>query len=927
MPLNFAGKNLQSKSFQNQNLTGADFSYSDIRGANFTNTVLKGANFNHARAGLEPYKEVLLYLISLIFTSLFGVSTRFSGGIAASILGRNSLLYRSVPLLQEINLAIVLAVLAILFIFIARRGITTDLVTVFGVIIGALILCGALASAVDLAGIVAGDIALRLVMRVAWDLAGTIPWALAGVISGSLGLSLYFWSIVRIPQVITGILILGGVWAWGWSLVAAFFQPVAISVDIAVAIAVVLLAIYIVWRVFAEDKKFAAIESITITIAARGTSFRNADLTDADFTQAQLRSTDFSNAILTRTNFHLSKHLKQAKVDNTILINPIRDLVVTKRGAKKSYTGCNLKGANLAGADLSYVDLTAADVSEATLAEANLSGANLIKTQALQTNFEQAILTGACIEAWNIDSNTQLTGVICDYVYLLDNQRERRPSSGIFALGEFSKLFQDVLHTVDFIFRNGIDWQAFMYSFRQLQIENEGTELSIRSVENKGDGVVVVRVDVPKNTDKEKIHSEFTQNYQAHLKAVEARYEAELKSKDKQVEDWKAFAQLLASRPVNVHVNQTTDLEKSQKDKLVILKLGKGDFNTGFPVTFQMGVEGTFPSVECTGELPPNLQIPKFYSQWKSAYRKSFNTSLRLEIPETQVTNVSRSVLFEECQQAAENLRQNLNLWLNSEEFRPIKERMLEKLNPTETVRIIVQTDNSQLQRLPWILWDLCDRYSKAEIALSIPSYEHISQPISCNSKVRILAILGDSTGINVSKDQALLERLPDAFVKFLVEPQRQQLNDQLWDQPWDILFFAGHSSTISHQIGQIHLNKTDNLTIPQLKNALLKAIEQGLKLAIFNSCDGLGLAVNLADLHIPQMIFMRESVPDQVATEFLKNFLLAFSQGKSLYTSVRCAREKLQGLEDRFPCATWFPVIYQNPGSLPPTWQDLHKV
>jgi hypothetical protein len=54
----------------------------------------------------------------------------------------------------------------------------------------------------------------------------------------------------------------------------------------------------------------------------------------------------------------------------------------------------------------------------------------------------------------------------------------------------------------------------------------------------------------------------------------------------------------------------------------------------------------------------------------------------------------------------------------------------------------------------------------------------------------------------------------------------------------------------------------------------LKRAITQGLKLAIFNSCDGLGLADYLTDLQIPQTIFMREPVPDRVAHEFLKNFL-----------------------------------------------------
>jgi hypothetical protein len=106
----------------------------------------------------------------------------------------------------------------------------------------------------------------------------------------------------------------------------------------------------------------------------------------------------------------------------------------------------------------------------------------------------------------------------------------------------------------------------------------------------------------------------------------------------------------------------------------------------------------------------------------------------------------------------------------------------------------------------------------------------------------------------------------------------------------------------------------------------LKRAIAQGLKLAIFNSCDGLGLADYLADLQIPQTIVMREPVPDRVAHEFLKNFLVAFSDNQLFNESVRLAREQLQALEDLYPCASWLPVIYQNPAEIPLIWSNLWK-
>jgi CHASE2 domain-containing sensor protein len=96
------------------------------------------------------------------------------------------------------------------------------------------------------------------------------------------------------------------------------------------------------------------------------------------------------------------------------------------------------------------------------------------------------------------------------------------------------------------------------------------------------------------------------------------------------------------------------------------------------------------------------------------------------------------------------------------------------------------------------------------------------------------------------------------------------------------------------------------------------------LQIAIFNSCDGLGVAREFALLHIPQIILFKEPVPDPVAQTFLAYFLESFANGQSLYLSVREARERLQALENKFPCASWLPLIFQNPAETSITWQAL---
>ncbi|BAZ51617.1 hypothetical protein NIES4103_42750 [Nostoc sp. NIES-4103] len=355
--------------------------------------------------------------------------------------------------------------------------------------------------------------------------------------------------------------------------------------------------------------------------------------------------------------------------------------------------------------------------------------------------------------------------------------------------------------------------------------------------------------------------------------------------------------------------------------KLVVLKFTDGSFDLGFTVTLQIGEESDRPSTEITGKLPPCPEMPLYYARWQSSYIQLGNR-YRLDADKIQVTNVSVS---QDCQNMAHILRARFNSWLQAEDFRPLREKWLERLLPADQVRVILQSENSQLQRLPWHLWDLLERYPKTEIALSSPSYDRIVKPREPNPLVNILAILGDSKGIDTQADQAILQKCPDANVSFVVEPQRKELTDHLWGKNWDVLFFAGHSSSQgSNNCGRIYLNQTDSLTIGELKYALKTAIERGLQLAIFNSCDGLGLARELADLHIPQIIVMREPVPDIVAQEFLKYFLESYSGGETLYQAVRQARERLQGIEDRFPCATWLPVICQNPAQVPLTWNEL---
>jgi CHASE2 domain-containing sensor protein len=362
----------------------------------------------------------------------------------------------------------------------------------------------------------------------------------------------------------------------------------------------------------------------------------------------------------------------------------------------------------------------------------------------------------------------------------------------------------------------------------------------------------------------------------------------------------------------------------------IIINLGKGELQYGFPTVTAQFYDTEKQIMQLTGSLPAIPSLDAVYQHWQLLYTsfyRNFSWRRQQEHPEFEIdeddnniTNISHA----EFQQVCEDLQTQFNHWLSANSFLSIERKLRTYLVPKDEICLVIVAPLNILS-LPWCLWDLLSDYPQAEIALSPPEY---AQPFKTNKQtgakkqVKILSILGDSTGINIAQDQQVLEKLPNSTITFLTEPTSQQLNEQLWQPQWDILFFAGHSS--SQGKGCIQINSTETLTVDQLKYGLRKAISNGLKLAIFNSCDGLGLAQDLASLHLPQIIVMRLGVPDKVAQEFLKYFLTAFAGGKSLYIAVREAREKLQGLEAQFPCATWLPVICQNPVEIPPTWIEL---
>lgn len=336
-----------------------------------------------------------------------------------------------------------------------------------------------------------------------------------------------------------------------------------------------------------------------------------------------------------------------------------------------------------------------------------------------------------------------------------------------------------------------------------------------------------------------------------------------------------------------------------------MIRLGEGSFKIGFPVLLRIAEDGKPYHKELNASLPPDPELDRFYENLK---KQDFKANLKDKYNPL-------------------NAKKLLNDWLSSSQFLEKWHELKTDCTSQDIIRVILQTSDSDLAKLPWHLWNLFENYPLAEMAFSLSEYK-IQPCYSTRTEVRILAILGNSQGIDTTVDEREFKQL-SLEPCFLPEKDQETIFRELRDEKsWDILFFAGHSKTTDGE-GILSINQTDTVKIEDLENAVKQAVRKGLRLAIFNSCDGLGLAKTLASWNVPQVIVMRTPIPDEVAHKFLKFFLEAFVKNeKTLYLALRQARENLQGLEGQYPLASWLPVMYDQCFAVEasPTWKQLRN-
>lgn len=349
--------------------------------------------------------------------------------------------------------------------------------------------------------------------------------------------------------------------------------------------------------------------------------------------------------------------------------------------------------------------------------------------------------------------------------------------------------------------------------------------------------------------------------------------------------------------------------------------------------------------------IEANLTYPEAlgaaYRDWQHAYLSYYQSGLRGWVEAIGNLNPPPIDWHGKLVQAEARLLSEFHHWLRDAELFEIRTTIangsvsedctLER----KIVRVFLTCTSSDLERLPWESWEIAaDLPASGAIRIARrPTNIHYSTGERSRNrrsgarhanfrrkKARVLAILGDETGLNFQGDRAAIRCLERAAVVEFIGWQpgqnlselKMQIRDAIADERgWDVLLFAGHSNETAMTGGELAIAPQTTLSLSEIKPQLLEAKERGLQFALFNSCNGLSLANSLIDLGLSQVAVMREPIHNDVAQVFLLAFLQALAECKDVHDCLLAASAVLKQSKNlTYPSAHLIPSLFCHPGA-----------
>jgi len=335
--------------------------------------------------------------------------------------------------------------------------------------------------------------------------------------------------------------------------------------------------------------------------------------------------------------------------------------------------------------------------------------------------------------------------------------------------------------------------------------------------------------------------------------------------------------------------------------------------------------------------VPYPETLTRLYQEWSSVYLSFYKQALRGRV--SQMGNLRKPPVdwHAKLVQAEAKLLYEFHQWLRRGELFELRSRIVQAVrdqgmkDTTPIIEIFLTCNPLELARLPWEAWEIGTEFAvqgQIHILRTPLTIQGTTVTPRRRRRARVLVIWGDDTGLNFNADQEAVRSLTGiAEVVFVGWHPGQEANalkteivKQITDtQGWDILFFAGHSNETILTGGEFAIAPGVSLNFSEIATPLKIAKERGLQFALFNSCNGLSLANSLIDLGFPQVAVMREPIHNQVAQEFLVQFLQRLAQFHDVQESLREACQYLK-LEKHltYPSAYLVPSLFRHPDAPP---------
>lgn len=329
-----------------------------------------------------------------------------------------------------------------------------------------------------------------------------------------------------------------------------------------------------------------------------------------------------------------------------------------------------------------------------------------------------------------------------------------------------------------------------------------------------------------------------------------------------------------------------------------------------------------------TASLTFPSQLLALYETWRRVYLGYYQQSLRGRPGAVGQVATLTVDWHSQLVQAEARLLSEFHTWLKHSDLYDLREELRRMAQlPAENRVLFLACTPLELARLPWETWEFGPQVQIVRSPPTIRSATVHRQGFR-QGKARVLAILGDDTGLDFADERRALSAQTSLLEVHYVGWQpgenaavlKQRICEAIADpQGWDVLFFAGHSNESTLLDGQIFIAPHTAMAIKELASYLRQAQQRGLQFALFNSCSGLDIAQGLISLGLSQVAVMREPIHNEVAQVFLVQLVQRLAQFQTVQEALQGTCQFLK-LEQNltYPSAYLVPSLFCHPESVP---------